>query len=70
VAAGEQDVAKLLTAGREEFSRENSVRLDYFEIVDADTLDSVENISGGALVAVAAFVGGTRLIDNVLLPSA
>jgi pantoate--beta-alanine ligase len=67
VAAGEQDVAKLLTAGREEFSRENSVRLDYFEIVDPDTLDSVENTSDGAIVAVAAYVGGTRLIDNVLL---
>jgi len=68
-AGGEQDAAKLVAVGREEFSRESSVRLDYFEVVDADTLDSVENISGGALVAVAAFVGGTRLIDNVLLGS-
>jgi len=49
---------------------EPSVRLDYFEIVDANTLDSVDDISGGALVAVAAFVGSTRLIDNVLLPAA
>ena len=68
--AGERNAAQLVAAGREEFSRESSVRLDYFEIVDADTLDSVEDISGGALVAVAAFVGSTRLIDNVLLPGA
>ena len=47
---------------------EKSVRLDYFEIVDAETLDPVENLADGALVAAAAFVGPTRLIDNILLP--
>jgi pantoate--beta-alanine ligase len=67
VDAGERDVGRLMAAGREEFARENSVRLDYFEIVDAETLDGLESVSGGALVAVAAFVGNTRLIDNVLL---
>ena len=69
-AAGERDAAKLLAAGREEFAGEDSVRLDYFEIVDPDTLDPVEDVSGGVLVAVAAFVGSTRLIDNILLASA
>ena len=66
--AGEREAAKLVAAGREEFADEGSVRLDYFEIVDPDTLDPVEDISGGALAAVAAFVGSTRLIDNILLP--
>ncbi len=56
-----------VAAGREEFAAENSVRLDYFEIVDSESLDPVENISRGALVAVAAFVGNTRLIDNIVL---
>jgi pantoate--beta-alanine ligase len=65
--AGEREAAKLVAAGREEFAEEGSVRLDYFEIVDADTLNAVQDISGGALVAVAAFVGSTRLIDNILL---
>ncbi len=69
-SAGERSAARLLAAGREEFAaenRENSVRLDYFEIVDPDTLDPVEDVSGGALVAVAAYVGNTRLIDNIVL---
>jgi len=65
--AGERNAAKLVAAAREEFAREESVRLDYFEIVDPDSLDPVENVSAGALVAVAAFVGTTRLIDNILL---
>jgi len=68
--AGERDAGKLMYTGREVFAEEGSVRLDYFEIVDPDTLDPVAEVSGGALVAVAAFLGSTRLIDNVLLPSA
>jgi pantoate--beta-alanine ligase len=67
VDAGQAATAKLAAAAREEFRAEPSVRLDYFEIVDPDTLDPLESVSGGALVAVAAFVGSTRLIDNVLI---
>ena len=65
--ASERNAARLKQAGWEEFDREKSVRLDYFEIVDPNTLDPVEDVSGGALVAVAAYVGTTRLIDNLLL---
>lgn len=66
--AGERGTAKLLAAAREEFSEEKSVRLDYFEIVDPYSLDTLESAAQGALVAVAAFVGTTRLIDNLVLP--
>jgi pantoate--beta-alanine ligase len=66
-SAGELNAAQLVAAGREEFAAENSARLDYFEIVDSESLDPVENISRGALVAVAAYVGNTRLIDNIVL---
>jgi pantoate--beta-alanine ligase len=71
VKAGERDAARLIAAGGEEFAgkseEENSVRLDYFEIVNPDTLEPLEDVSRGALVAVAAFVGSTRLIDNLLI---
>jgi pantoate--beta-alanine ligase len=66
--AGERDAAKLAAAGREEIAGEKSVRLDYFEIVDPENLDPVKNLAG-ALVVVAAFVGTTRLLDNILLPT-
>src|SRR3984957_12740143 len=65
--SGERDAAELLAAGRAEFEEERSVRLDYCELVDPDSLDPVADISNGALAAVAAFVGSTRLIDNVVL---
>ncbi len=65
--AGQENVAQLIAAARDVFAREPQVRLDYFEIVDPDTLDPVEHIQQPALVAVAAYVGSTRLIDNVIL---
>jgi len=65
--AGEREVAKLLVAGREEVAAENSVRLDYLEIVDPNTLDPVKHATSGTLVAIAVYVGSTRLIDNILL---
>ena len=64
---GERCAGKLGAAGRQVFSEEPSVRLDYFQIVNPETLEPVESISAPVLVAVAAFVGGTRLIDNIVL---
>ena len=57
----------MIDAANEIFAAEPSVRLDYFQVVDHETLEPIERISGDALVAVAAYVGGTRLIDNIML---
>jgi pantoate--beta-alanine ligase len=64
---GERNAAKLIAGAREVFAQEPQVRIDYVEVVNNDTLDPVEDISQGALVAVAAHVGTTRLIDNLML---
>jgi len=64
---GERCTAKLSAAGRQVFAGEPSVRLDYLEIVNPESLETIEHINHPALVAVAAFVGGTRLIDNIVL---
>jgi pantothenate synthetase len=48
---------------------EPAVRLEYAEVVNPNTLLPVDDLSDGALIAVAAWVGETRLIDNLLLPS-
>ncbi len=65
--AGQRMAAHLCEAGRAIIAQEPQVRLDYFEIVDPNTLEPVERIAQPALVAVAAHVGSTRLIDNVVL---
>ena len=64
---GERSGDKLIAAARDVFGEEPDVRLDYIEIVDNESLEPVPDVSRGALVAVAAFVGTTRLIDNILL---
>ncbi len=62
--AGQKKVAPLLDAGRSVLATEPEVRIDYLEIVDPDTLLPLTEAAAGALVAVAAYVGSTRLIDN------
>ena len=64
---GERSAAKLSSVAAEVFARDPDVRLDYFEVVDPNTLDPVDEVTGQVLIAVAAFVGSTRLIDNLLL---
>lgn len=64
---GEADAARLIAAGKQVIAEEPTVRLDYFAIVNWETLDPVTDISRGALAVVAAYVGQTRLIDNVHL---
>ena len=64
---GERNAAKLAAGGKKAFVWQPAVKLDYFEIVDPDTLEQVETVNRRVLVAVAAFAGNTRLIDNILL---
>jgi pantoate--beta-alanine ligase len=64
----ERNAGTLIKAGMKILGEEPSVRLDYFEMVNPETLEPVKEITRGTLVAVAAYVGTTRLIDNILLP--
>lgn len=64
---GEHCAATLLQAMSETLQRQPDVRVDYIAVVDPDTLLRLEEVRAGALLAIAAYVGNTRLIDNVLL---
>jgi pantoate--beta-alanine ligase len=65
--SGENNAYKLIEYGKQIFAEEPSVRLDYFEVVHTENLEPLEQIAGQALVAVAAYLGNTRLIDNCVL---
>jgi pantoate--beta-alanine ligase len=67
VDRGERKSETLIAAGKQLMAEEPSVRLDYFEIVNPDTLDPLPEIGRSALIAVAAWVGSTRLIDNIVV---
>jgi pantoate--beta-alanine ligase len=68
--AGEHRADAVLAAGLKILEADPGVRLDYLAAVQPDTLQPLENLATGALLAVAASVGETRLIDNILLPPA
>ena len=53
---------------RSDLEAAEGIRLDYAEIVHPDTLEPVVDLRSAALIAVAAWVGATRLIDNVVIP--
>jgi pantoate--beta-alanine ligase len=58
----------LRTTILEVLATDPSLRLDYVAIVDPDTLLPIPDTTPGALIAIAAWIGPTRLIDNLLLP--
>jgi len=64
---GERNAIALIAVGKQIVAQEPAARLDYFEILDPGTFDPIPALTSPALVAVAAFVGNTRLIDNILL---
>jgi pantoate--beta-alanine ligase len=64
---GERRPAELIDVGKHCFQEEPSARLDYLQVVDPDSLEAVDEIAAPALVAIAGYIGTTRLIDNQML---
>ena len=64
VGAGERDAARLVAGMRAILDAEPLARVDYVEAVDPETLEPVAELKGDILVALAVFIGPTRLIDN------
>lgn len=68
IARGERSSAGLLAGIKASIGAEPLARLDYAEIVDPETLEPVPEAAGGTLLALAVFIGRTRLIDNLIVP--
>ncbi len=64
---GNRNVEELISAGKQTLVREPGIKLDYLSLVNPDTLEDIRELNQPALVAVAACVGKTRLIDNIIL---
>ena len=64
IRSGERDVAKVREAALEILKTEPLVRIEYLEIVDPVEMKPLSAISGPARIAVAVWIGSTRLIDN------
>ena len=67
VLAGERDNRTILDAACAEIEREPLARIQYAKLCHPETLENVEKIASEAVLALAVFVGKTRLIDNTVL---
>jgi pantoate--beta-alanine ligase len=67
IQAGERAATKVIAGIRAAIGAEPLARIDYVEAVDPASLEPVVEIRGDVLIALAVFIGSTRLIDNILL---
>jgi len=67
IDAGITDSRKIITQMRKILSQAPSIKIEYISVVDAETLQTIDHITGKVLTAVAVRIGPAQLIDNILL---
>ena len=67
IECGERDAQKVIAVIRENLETEPLARIDYVEVVDFENIQRTEKITGETLVAIAVYIGKTRLIDNFIV---
>jgi pantothenate synthetase len=67
IERGERDALRLVAAMREVIRAEPLVETEYVELVDAENLEPMTLLRGECLALLAARIGATRLIDNLLI---
>jgi pantoate--beta-alanine ligase len=67
IGKGEASAAAVVKAMRGVVEGSPGVRIDYMSVVHPESLQGIEKIDGAVVLAGAVFVGGTRLIDNIIV---
>ena len=67
VSMNENDCKKIIHAVKNELLSKSCIKIDYVQLCDTKTLEPVEKIKQKTLLALAVFIGSTRLIDNCIL---
>lgn len=67
VVAGESKSEKIIEKMKEIVARAPSAKIDYIVVADPENLEDIETFKGRTLVALAVWIGKTRLIDNMLI---
>ena len=66
IEAGERDCKKIIDIITNNINTEKLAKIDYVEIVDPLSIENIDKIENSALVAMAVYIGKTRLIDNFI----
>ncbi|MGI6730808.1 MAG: pantoate--beta-alanine ligase [Anaerovoracaceae bacterium] len=64
---GSRKSKEIIAAIEEKLGTEKMVEMDYAEVVDLHTLKPISTVKSPALIAVAIYIGKTRLIDNIII---
>lgn len=67
VANGERNAQAVIKAMTDKINTEPLARIDYVNVVDALSIEPLDTLRGEVLVAVAVYIGKTRLIDNFIV---
>ena len=67
INAGEKDAAKVKQIIIDKLHTCPLAKIDYVEVVSFDTIQPIEKVEGAVLIAIAVYIGTTRLIDNRIL---
>jgi len=65
--SGNKNAREIVDLARNVISEARLARIDYVELADAASLQPIEIVRPGSVLAVAVFFGKTRLIDNIVL---
>ena len=67
IEAGEKDAAKIKQIITDNLNTCPLAKIDYVEVVSFDTIQPIEKVEGAVLIAIAVYIGTTRLIDNRII---
>ena len=67
VRDGEKSAKVLITAMKKMIETEPMAKIDYVEVVNMDNIEKIDTLQGNILVAMAVYIGKTRLIDNFII---
>jgi pantoate--beta-alanine ligase len=67
IDSGKKDAGQIKKKLIDKIKKEQLAKIDYVEIVEQETLQSIKEIKGKILIALAVYIGKTRLIDNIML---
>ena len=69
IKSGQINAVDILHNMKQMIDAEPLAKIDYISIVDGETLDDIKEIKANTLIALAVFIGKTRLIDNIIILS-
>lgn len=67
IEAGKKRSAEIMEIMKSQIQQKKNAQIDYIEIVNAETLEPVTDVTSGTLIALAVYIGRTRLIDNLII---